>query len=378
MGSSTGSSTRNSPIVQIGTSTGAAGSPSANPRDLPALQSEITLSLSEAKNPEETDALVVSQLQLVGCELDLKRRSGFEPDPATGQESWTFRLSKVELKRCDAAPEFAAATDDERLALAQSLAMDALKPITPAALINMIETLTLMTASRDEGDEASAEKRIGLVAANIVGYPEDVVRAATVGKRPPWKWFPDWADLYAELERLTETRRGVAGRLRAVISRRQRDAKAHQAHAERVAERFPPGAQPEHPNAGQQPSVAGWKRPSIVPPHKPRRRELDDDEKTRIRGRYESRDAAEMAIREAETKKHIPLSPVTFETDEDLADLWANRLAILDEGKALFGAMEQDVQLEKLRLIQRVLPLRMTQAMARRLAELEMLLGRAS
>lgn len=102
--------------------------------------------------------------------------------------------------------------------------------------------LSVLVAKRQDSDMAE-ELRVEAFASRLSRYPADVARAATIGRKPMWQFWPTWAELEAECEKLVSPRRAMIAALeRPVVQepeRRPATAEEKARVAELVAQMFP-------------------------------------------------------------------------------------------------------------------------------------------
>ncbi len=84
-------------------------------------------------------------------------------------------------------------------------------PAPQSAIEGWLAELSVITAKRAD-DEFTETLRLSAYTARLSAYPADVARAACLGRE--WRWWPTWAELKDECDRLVSPRREMATALR--------------------------------------------------------------------------------------------------------------------------------------------------------------------
>lgn len=158
-------------------------------------------------SPAEVDAAVVLRASQLG--VALKANSDIR---GRYDEHGAF-LGYVTTRRWYEA----VGTDDDKARVADALRkMEARAP--QDAIEGWLAELSVITAKRAD-DEFTETLRLAAYASRLSAYPADVARAACLGRE--WRWWPTWAELKDECDRLAAPRREMASALRIAAQPRQ-------------------------------------------------------------------------------------------------------------------------------------------------------------
>lgn len=180
------------PLSKIGTQDGEHGSGTL------VNSQQIAGWLSE-RSPKQVDSAAVSRAKSHGVGLRVTVSDRF-PTGKNGERLPSYTVASGCL---------VSGTDEQREnALADLRNFQTPPPIR--AVEDWLAELSVLTAGRGR-EGVSAALMINAYSSRLARYPADVVRSALLVKT--WKWFPDWAELESECERLAAPRRQMIAAL---------------------------------------------------------------------------------------------------------------------------------------------------------------------
>lgn len=156
----------------------------------------------QTDTPEKTDQLLLALLpRSVASSLEESRRTWNDPDYGFHSEfsHYTLGPTPAEYREC-----------------ARRLATLALQPADAQTIGRELMRLKVMTKARVE-QQGELDFMAAAYAEELERYPADVVRAALRGWARKEKWWPAWAELRSELDRLVRRRQALQNALGRVL-----------------------------------------------------------------------------------------------------------------------------------------------------------------
>ena len=151
-------------------------------------------------DPRTVDARAQSRMLTYGVALSVNTRSTWDENDQFKSQATSVTITPVKPSTA-----FSESSEAERCAAAAAEIERFMSPASEDQIEQWLVELSVSTVRR-AGSEGEAEIALSVYAGRLAQYPADVVRTVLREASKRSKWWPAWADLEPELDRLAKPR----------------------------------------------------------------------------------------------------------------------------------------------------------------------------